>query len=122
MAMDLNLIAKYGTINGTLEYKPQRSITYICDGIIGGQGDGPLNPEPLPLGVIMLSDNPAEMDYALALLMGFKPEKLPLITNALEIFPKNDTVIINEKEYSWKTLKDFSVKTIPPPGWRKYLS
>ncbi|MEN6292046.1 MAG: DUF362 domain-containing protein [Methanobacterium sp.] len=121
MAMDLNLIAKYGAKNGTLEDKPQRSITYICDGIIGGQGDGPLNPEPLPLGIIMLSDNPAEMDYALALLMDFEPEKIPLITNALEIFPKNDTVVINGEEYSWETLKDFSVKTIPPPGWRKVL-
>ena len=121
MVLDLNLIAKYGKINGTLEDKPQRSIIYICDGIIGGQGDGPLHPDPLPLGIIMLSDNPAEMDYALALLMGFEPDKLPLIKNALEIFPKNETVILNRKEVNWETLKDFSVKTIPPPGWRKYL-
>ena len=121
MAMDLNLIAKYGTINGTLEDKPQRSITYICDGIIGGQGDGPLHPEPIPLGVIMLSDNPAEMDYALALLMGFDPEKLPLIKNALELFPKNETVILDGKEISWEKLKDSSIKAIPPPGWRKYI-
>jgi len=121
MVLDLNLIAKYGKINGTLEDKPQRSIIYICDGIIGGQGDGPLHPDPLPLGIIMLSDNPAEMDYALALLMGFEPDKLPLIKNALEIFPKNETVVLNRKEVNWETLKDFSVKTIPPPGWRKYL-
>lgn len=121
MAMDLNLVAKYGTINGTLEDRPQRSITYICDGIIGGQGDGPLHPEPIPLGVIMLSDNPAEMDYALALLMGFDPEKLPLIKNALELFPKNETVILDGKEISWEKLKDFSIKAIPPPGWRKYI-
>jgi len=110
--MDLNLIAKYGTINGILEDKPQRSITYICDGIIGGQGDGPLHPEPIPLGVIMLSDNPAEMDYALALLMGFDPEKLPLIKNALELFPQNETVILDGKEISWEKLKDFSIKAI----------
>ena len=121
MAMDLNLIAKYGTINGTLEDKPQRSITYICDGIIGGQGDGPLHPDPLPLGVIMLSDNPAEMDYALALLMSFNPEKLPLIKNALELFPPNETIILDGKEVCWNTLKDFSIKTLAPPGWRGYL-
>jgi len=85
------------------------------------KGNGLLHPEPIPLGVIMLSDNPAEMDYALALLMSFDPEKLPLIKNALELFPKNETVILDGKEISWEKLKDFSIKAIPPPGWRNYI-
>ena len=122
MVMDLNVIAKYGRSDGTVSDKPQRDILYICDGIIGGQGDGPLHPDPLPLGVVMVSENPALMDTALARLMGFSVSKFPLLMAANELFNCNDPRIIkNGVASSLEELSKMSVKTCPPPGWVDYL-
>ena len=122
MVMDLNIIAKYGKSDGTISDRPQRDILYICDGIIGGQGDGPLHPDPLPLGVVMVSDNPALMDIALARLMGFDENKFPLLRAANEAFNCNEpTIILNGVPSSLEDLSTISVKTCPPPGWVDYL-
>lgn len=122
MVMDLNIIAKYGKSDGTISDRPQRDILYICDGIIGGQGDGPLHPDPLPLGVVMVSDNPALMDTALARLMGFIENKFPLLRAANEAFNCNEpTIILNGVPSSLEDLSTISVKTCPPPGWVDYL-
>jgi uncharacterized protein (DUF362 family) len=123
MVMDLNVIVKFGKIDSTIDEKPQRSIIYICDGIIGGQGDGPLNPDPLPLGIIMLSENPALMDKALAEMMGFNPKSIPLIVAGEQFLLKEDSeIIINGMKESWDALSNLKILTIPPPGWVKHLS
>ena len=122
MVMDINMIAKYGKSDGTISDKPQRDILYICDGIIGGQGDGPLHPDPLPLGVVMVSENPALMDTALARLMGFDENKFPLLRAANEAFNSNNSrIMLNGLASSLDDLSKISVKTCPPPGWVDYL-
>jgi uncharacterized protein (DUF362 family) len=75
MVMDLNKIARYGKIDGTLSNNPQRFIYSVCDGIIGGQGDGPLEPEPLALGFISFTNNSLTHDRAMAILMGLPVNK-----------------------------------------------
>lgn len=121
MVMDLNMIARYGKHDGSLSQEPQRDIFYICDGIIGGQGDGPLNPEPLPLGVFMAGTNPASMDYALARLMGFDPDKLPLLNSAVCHFGKSESLMINGIATKWSYIDEFALPTIASPGWNSYL-
>jgi uncharacterized protein (DUF362 family) len=49
MVYDLNMVALYGKKDGTLAGFPQRKIYSLSDGIIGGQGNGPLFPAPLAL-------------------------------------------------------------------------
>lgn len=116
MVMDLNLIAKYGKADGTISDFKQRSILYTCDGIIGGQGDGPLNPEPLPLGFLMLSENPALMDIALSCLMKFNPDKFPLLIVARDLMIKDEAeIIFNKQTINMSDLAKFSVDTIAPP-------
>lgn len=123
MVMDLNIIAKYGKSDGTISDTPQRDILYICDGIIGGQGDGPLHPDPLPLGVVMVSDNPALMDTALARLMGFSENKFPLLRAANQAFNSNNSrIMLNGVASSLDHLSKISVKTCPPPGWVDFLT
>ena len=55
----------------------------LSDGIIGGQGDGPLKPEPLALGFLSLTNDSALNDLALATLMGMEIEKVPLLAEVL---------------------------------------
>ncbi|HOD17354.1 MAG TPA: hypothetical protein PKJ14_01750 [Candidatus Cloacimonadota bacterium] len=120
--MDLNLIAKYGIADGTISNFKQRSILYICDEIIGGQGDGPLNPEPLPLDFLMLSENPALMDIPLSYLMKFNPDKLPLLREARDLMIKDEAeIIFNNQTLNMSDLAKFSVDTIAPLGWIRYL-
>jgi len=121
MVMDLNKIATYGNSDGSLSEKPVRQLFSLCDGIIGGQGDGPLEPKPLPLGVISFTNNSFVNDRAMALLMGFPIEKIPLLNNIAEYDEKCE-ISLNGDSVTLNTLKDYSVKTLPPKGWINYLT
>ncbi len=57
MVMDLNTIALYGKLDGSLSDEPQRVLYSLCDAIIAGEGDGPLHPEPFPMGIVSFSND-----------------------------------------------------------------
>lgn len=123
MVMDLNIIAKYGKADGFISDIPQREIFSLCDGIIGGQADGPLKPVPLPLGVISFTNNSALNDAAMAILMGFDIERMPLIINALKYLDNGTHLInFNGSIKNLEDLNDFKIDTIPPPGWGGYIA
>jgi uncharacterized protein (DUF362 family) len=48
----------------------------VVDGIIGMEGDGPLNGRAKPLGAIVMGIDPLAVDATCARLMGFRPEKI----------------------------------------------
>ena len=122
MVMDLNKVAVYGEKNGTLSEKPQRVIFSLCDGVIGGQGDGPLNPYPLALGIISFTNNSFLNDICMASLMRFEPENIPLLKNAmLNARNLENEITINNKKSSLSDLVIFSIPTVPPPGWLDYF-
>src|SRR2546428_1377761 len=50
--LDLNRVLLYGRVNGTLADEPQREVLHVVDAVVAGQGDGPLAPQPLPLGLM----------------------------------------------------------------------
>jgi uncharacterized protein (DUF362 family) len=118
MVLDLNLIAVYGRADGTLADTPQRNLFCLCDGIIGGQGDGPLNPEPLPLGIISFTNNSMINDQAMAILMNLSIAKIPLL-NATCFYNtiKDYNVILNGAIVSLEELRSHSIITKPPKGW-----
>jgi len=72
MVLDLYLIAICGHQSGEVEEKPIRKLYNITDGIIGGEGDGPLNPEPFPLGFLSFSDDSFLTDLLYSQLAGIK--------------------------------------------------
>lgn len=118
MVLDLNIIAKYGKIDGCISSEPQRTVFSLCDGIIGGQGDGPLQPEPLPLGVVLFSNHSGLTDEALTCLMGFDISKIPLVRESKKYFPIDDAKIeLNGKTIQLNDLIQNKVKTMPPRGW-----
>jgi len=123
MVLDLNKIITYGKMDGTISSTPQREIYSLCDGIIGGQGNGPLNPDPLPLGVICFSNNSVMTDVCFATLMGFDIQNIPILRNAIN-FSKDQlvTLTINGEKTTLENIKAFSVKTKPPDGWIGHLN
>jgi len=83
MALDLNRALLYANLDGTWRdhFQPKAYLA-IVDGIVGGQGNGPLCPEPVQSNVLVSGINPVEIDAVVAKLMGFEPDKIPIIKHA----------------------------------------
>ncbi|HMO61152.1 MAG TPA: DUF362 domain-containing protein [Ferruginibacter sp.] len=121
MVMDLNTIIRYGKYDGTIAGTPQRVLYSISDGIIAGQGDGPLLPEPLPLGIIAFSDNAAMNDICMAALMKINTDKLPLLRAAAAAMDTgNCTITVNGKKTNWDNMDEYAISANMPPGWKNY--
>lgn len=85
MALDLNRCLLYGNADGTWREgnSPKRYLA-IVDGIVGGEGNGPLCCESVPSNVLISGMNPAIVDAVTSRLMGFTVESLPIVKNAFE--------------------------------------
>jgi uncharacterized protein (DUF362 family) len=80
MALDLNRALLYGNLDGSLRNALfPKNYFAIVDGIVGGEGNGPLCPDSVNSGVLVAGDNPAEIDAIIARLMGFNPQEIPII-------------------------------------------
>jgi uncharacterized protein (DUF362 family) len=81
MALDLNRALLYGRPDGTWGNRPR---PYLCivDGILAGEGNGPLCPDPVKANVVVIGDNPAEVDAVCCKLMGFDPRQIPIVREA----------------------------------------
>ena len=84
--LDLNRILLYGRTNGTLADRPQRRVLHVVDAVVAGQGDGPLSPRPLPLGLILAGENAAAVDWVAAHLLGYDPERVSIVREAFGNF------------------------------------
>lgn len=84
-ALDLNRALLYGNSDGTWRdrFHPKAYVA-IVDGIIGGQGNGPLCPDPVHSGVLVSGISPAEVDAVAARLMGFDPGRIPIVAHAFD--------------------------------------
>ena len=85
MCLDLNKIILYGKPDGTLRSgtPDSRKRHYVLvDGIIAGEGRGPMNPDPVRAGILVFGLHPASVDAACAYLMGYDPERIPIVRQA----------------------------------------
>lgn len=73
---DLIRLALYADRQGVMQAVPQRRFLSIVDGIVGGEGDGPLRPTPKHCGVLLAGFHPIAVDLVSARLMGFDPLKI----------------------------------------------
>lgn len=79
MAHDLMRVLHYADRAGRMTFERRRSLFSIVDAIIAGEGDGPLAPSPRPTGVVLAGWEPAAVDWACCHLMGFDPDRVPMI-------------------------------------------
>jgi len=84
--LDLNRILLYGRADGTMSDEIQRRVLHIADAVIAGQGNGPLAPDPLTLGLLLGGNNAAAVDWVGAHLLALDPEKVPLTRHAFDRF------------------------------------
>jgi uncharacterized protein (DUF362 family) len=124
--LDLNRIAIYSDKNGNMTAEPQRRLFSVVDGIIGGEGDGPIAASPKPCGVVLAGSHLVNVDLVCAKIMGFDYKKTPLLKISIA-GNGHDTsrIYINSNlpqakgqlgnGYNW------SLQFTPPRGWIGYI-
>ena len=86
--LDLNVALLYGRRDGSLADTPQRTVLHLIDGIVGGEGDGPLRSVPRGAGALLGSFDAVALEAAGAKLMGFEPARLPTVSDAERTAPR----------------------------------
>jgi hypothetical protein len=84
--LDLNRVLLYGKLDGGMAATPRRRVVHVVDAIVAGQGDGPLSPLPLPLGLLLVGDNAACVDWFGAQLLGYDPQLISIVREAFGSF------------------------------------
>jgi uncharacterized protein (DUF362 family) len=87
MILDLNKILLYADSKGNMSsagFAGARRYIGIVDGIVAGEGNGPLEPEPVAMGYLFCGSNPVAVDAVCAEFMGFEARKIPSIAKAFE--------------------------------------
>ena len=83
--LDLNNIMYfYDFDRQRLSRTPARSVLHVVDGVVAGEGYGPLKPSSKPAGVILGGWNPLLLDMHGARLIGLDPMKVRLLRYGLE--------------------------------------
>lgn len=135
MCLDLNKLLLYGNPDGSLRegvaHNRKRHFALV-DGMIAGEGRGPMNPDPVPAGVLVFGIHPPSVDAACAYLMGFDPLKLPIVREAFrcEFLPLSDhavddiRVVSNVSAWNGPLLslpEDSTYHFEPHFGWKGHI-
>lgn len=119
--MDINTIALFGDKDGNIHETQQRHLFSIMDGIIGGQGDGPLHPEPSALGVIAMANNPYLMDVMAGELYHLNYKRIPLLREARGFIKESEyTIAFNSKHILLDDVAKYGIDISMSPGWVDY--
>jgi len=84
MVLDLNKCFFFFDGAGRPRNKPVKYLTLV-DGIIAGEGNGPMSPDAKPCGVILAGTHPVAIDCVAATLMGFDWQKIRLLRESFRI-------------------------------------
>ncbi len=131
MVYDLNMIILFAHADGgPLRAEPQRTVLSIMDGLVAGEGNGPLQPLPVKADALLASRNPFLIDFAMAKLMGFDVRKIRLLAHYRR-FPYAPFAALEPEKFA-VTLNGVRSETgldalpvihrfIPAPGWRGHI-
>jgi uncharacterized protein (DUF362 family) len=86
MCCDLNRCLYYSDRSGLhLDAPgPVRTVLTIIDGVLAGEGEGPLAPADVPLGAVIAGTDPVAVDLVAVRLMGFDEQKLEKLRGPME--------------------------------------
>jgi uncharacterized protein (DUF362 family) len=129
MVYDLNRIIRYAPAEGgTLAETPQRVCVSILDGLVAGEGNGPLQPLPVEANVMVASENPFLVDLVMSRLMGLDWRKIPSLSHHAEFKdewgrfdPEGIEIRMNDETCVGVSQLDPIRGFMTPPGWRGNL-
>lgn len=130
MTLDLNRLLLYGRPDGTLSETPVRRLYSLTDGIVAGEGEGPLAPCPIPLGLVTFAASSPFADLVGASLMRFDWRKIPTLRESFGAFrypltqldPASCRVVLNGEEMSPEEAgQRYGRVFTAPTGWRGHV-
>ena len=114
MVVDLNKCLFHFDGEGKPRTKPLRYLA-VVDGIIGGEGNGPMAPDPKPCGLIVAGVNPLAVDSVCCALMGFDWRKVRMLAGAFKAsrkpvaqFAYDGIAVVSNEAAKQKRLSEFS--------------
>jgi uncharacterized protein (DUF362 family) len=128
MTLDLARVLRYADRAGRMAATPQRIHLCVIDGVVAGEGEGPLRPDPVACGTIIASAGVEAADWVAARLMGYDPARLPLLRHAygpstypLAAAPPTSAVIDGTPTPVEAIEPLLGRRFRAPPGWRDVL-
>lgn len=128
MIFDLNLIIRCVDRTGRLHDTPQRDYFCIVDGLVSGEGNGPLQPLPRETDWLVCGADPFAIDAALSWFMGFAPLKLPIISQRAHFagpgwgdFDLTGLTVEVDGQPQSLLESPLNFHFSPPPGWRDHI-
>ncbi len=82
MSLDLCRILRFADSNGRLHETERRPHISLIDGIVAGEGNGPLRPVARTVGLLIAGGDPVVADEAACRAAGFLPALLPIVREA----------------------------------------
>ena len=112
-----NVLHFHGVPNSILDVATAvRPGLAIVDGIVGMQGDGPINGYPVEAGVLVFSTDVVAADVTAATLMGIDPDRVPYLREAGRFLGLRDLDRIEQRgEDVDRSVTSF----VPAPGFEK---
>ena len=133
MILDLNKALLYANADGTMRQEPivqAKRYIGVVDAVLAGEGEGPLSPDPVAMGLLVCGTNPAAIDAVCATLMGFDPLKIPPVSRAFKVkkFPLCDfsmeeiEILLDGKRHCISDVPGHRVMHFEPQhGWKGYI-
>jgi uncharacterized protein (DUF362 family) len=136
MCLDLNRAVYYSDASGQRWDAPEpvRRVLTVIDGIVAGEGEGPLAPRDRPLGATLASTDPLALDLACVRLMGFDEQRIPKLREAMAATslrigrvrrPEDVRLVESDAD---GTTREIRLESLAPetsfaahPGWRGHL-
>ena len=125
--LDMNKILFYGTADGRLADHPARRYFSVIDGIVGGDGEGPLA-HPRRDGVLLAGFDPVSVDIVATQIMGFDPKQIrdQVRATGLVRYPLTDSelpieVVGNQPAWQGGISPGSDLKFQPHAMWQAYL-
>ncbi len=129
--LDLNRVLLYADREGIVRPDVQRHCLHLVDGIIAGEGEGPLEPSAKVCGMMLGGFSPVAIDTVAAGMMGFDYRKIPAVFRGYEVseFPLVNFAPADVRVHSNQAEFDGLDPLAPEPtfhfrpaaGWRGHI-
>jgi uncharacterized protein (DUF362 family) len=125
MVLDVNKCLFFFDGAGNRRARPLRYLT-VVDGVVAGEGNGPMAPDPKPCGVVLAGTHPVAVDCVAATLMGFDWQKIRLLRESFKMSELNfvpfgsAAIRINSNHTPWQGTLEEAEDTFdfrPHFGW-----
>lgn len=129
MTLDLNKILLFASKEGKMEKTKQRKVFAIVDGIVAGEGRGPIRPEQRSDGIVIAGKDFFAVDMAATRMMGFDYTKIPILAKVKNArgftLSAAGEVNCNSNKEKWKRLWELKKEELlnfePPLSWRDHI-